>query len=213
MATIRQIIDIANGFRTNTYTDAQKLIWLNEVEQCIKEEIIKTYLNTTIQRVISTAEYSLPTSVMFEDIEIVYLNRERLNKLDKRSYLNTVNGALGYYKPTTTNKIAICPTPTATDNVSYPSIQVSYLDRFVDYTNANSYGTSMLITQARYYKIYTFYIMAQIDFYNKEYENYNNTIAQYNATLEDYKKWYNSRRADDIPEVLQDDYPTDYASY
>jgi len=210
MATIRQIIDIANGFRVNTYTDAQKLIWLNEVEQCIKEEIMKTYIHTTIQRLISTAEYTLPTGVMFEDIETVYMDGVNLLRLDKRHYINALNGEMGYYKPTSTNKIAICPTPTATDNVSYPGIQVSYLDRFVDYTSANSYGTTMLITQARFYKIYTFYIMAQIDFFNKEYENYNNTIVQYNTALEDYNEWYNSRRVDDITEYIKDAYNSVY---
>ena len=38
--------------------------------------------------------------------------------------------------------------------------------------------------------VYSYYVMAQIDFHNKEYDNYNNSMTMFNNAFEDYKKAY-----------------------
>lgn len=194
MSTIRQIIDAVDGLKTNSYTDTQKLAWLNEVEQSVKEEIMRTFLHTTVQRLADTTEYSLPNGVTFEDIEVVYFDGVEADKLDQRSYLDSDIGARGYYKPTTASKFAINPAPSYDDDSSSPGIRLVYLEKFTAYTNTNSYGTSMLITQPKHQKVYTFYLLAQIDLFNQEYENYNNKIIQYNAAFKDFSDWWKSRQ-------------------
>lgn len=41
-----------------------------------------------------------------------------------------------------------------------------------------------------YDEIYALYVMAQIDFHNREYNNYNNTALMFGELLEKYKAWY-----------------------
>lgn len=38
--------------------------------------------------------------------------------------------------------------------------------------------------------IYELYLQAMIDFHNREYDNYNNSMLMFNERLEDYKAWY-----------------------
>lgn len=38
--------------------------------------------------------------------------------------------------------------------------------------------------------IYALYVMAQIDFYNREYNDYNNTALMFGELLEKFKVWY-----------------------
>jgi hypothetical protein len=203
MPTIRQVIDTVDGLKTNSYTDAQKLAWLNEVEQSVKEEIMRTFLHTTVQRLADVTEYSLPVGVSFEDIEVVYFNGIEADKLDQRSYLDSTCGDRGYYKPTTASKFAINPAPIADDDSSYPGIRLVYLDKFTAYTNVSSYGTSMLITQPLFFKVYNFYLLAQIDLFNREYENYNNTIIQYNTAFKDFSDWWKSKQPTNKSAVIR----------
>lgn len=203
MSTIRQIIDAVDGLKSNTYTDAQKLAWLNEVEQSVKEEIMRSFLHTTVQRLANTSEYSLPNGVTFEDIEVLYMDGIEADRLDQRSYLHSTCGDRGYYKPTTASKFAINPTPISDDDSAYPGIRLVYLDKFTEYTNANSYGTSMLITQPQHKKVYQFYLLAQIDLFNQEYENYNNKIIQYNAAYKDFSDWWKSKQPSNKSAVIR----------
>jgi hypothetical protein len=202
VTTIRGVIDYVDSLKPNSYTDAQKLVWINEVEQYIKEEVMRTYLKSTIARVSGTADYDLPITAEFEDIETVYIDGVRVSVLDSRNYIDGTYGDLGYYKSETLDHITICPTPQVTDDSNYPGIQISYLERFVEYTDEDDYDTDLLIQQSRYAKIYTFYIMAQIDLFNKEYENYNNMMNQYNSIMNDYKTWYDSRLPKDITDTV-----------
>lgn len=47
-----------------------------------------------------------------------------------------------------------------------------------------------LLVGSPYEGIYALYLEAQIDRYNQEYNEYNNTITAFNALLDDFKKAY-----------------------
>lgn len=47
-----------------------------------------------------------------------------------------------------------------------------------------------LLVPAPYDDLYAYYVMAMIDFHNREYSNYNNTVLMFSERLEDYKAWY-----------------------
>lgn len=38
--------------------------------------------------------------------------------------------------------------------------------------------------------LYTLYLKAMIEFYNREYDDYNNSMLMFNERLEQYKAWY-----------------------
>lgn len=57
-----------------------------------------------------------------------------------------------------------------------------------EYTLPDDADTPLLV-QAPYDDIYHLYVFAMIDFYNREYNDYNNTIAMFRERLEQYKTW------------------------
>lgn len=47
-----------------------------------------------------------------------------------------------------------------------------------------------LLVESPYDDIYHLYVSAMIDFYNREYNDYNNTIIMFQERLDQYKNWY-----------------------
>jgi hypothetical protein len=47
-----------------------------------------------------------------------------------------------------------------------------------------------LMVSSPYDDLYHLYVSAMIDFYNREYNEYNNTILMFKERLEQYKVWY-----------------------
>lgn len=50
---------------------------------------------------------------------------------------------------------------------------------------------SELLAPDEYAQFYEHYTIAQIDFFNGEYDRYNNNMYRYNSALHDYKAFYN----------------------
>lgn len=51
-------------------------------------------------------------------------------------------------------------------------------------------GDIALLVPHPYDDIYALYVSAMIDFHNREYEEYNNTVLLFKERLEQYKAWY-----------------------
>jgi hypothetical protein len=49
---------------------------------------------------------------------------------------------------------------------------------------------SELTVKSPYEEIYELYVMAMIDFHNKEYDDYNNTILRFREVYDQYVSWY-----------------------
>ena len=47
-----------------------------------------------------------------------------------------------------------------------------------------------LLVGSPYDRLYDLYLMAQIDFYNREYDNYNNSVTAFNAVLDEWRQKY-----------------------
>lgn len=47
-----------------------------------------------------------------------------------------------------------------------------------------------LLVPAPFDDMYALYVAAMIDFHNKEYNNYNNSVLMFTERLEQYKAWY-----------------------
>ena len=59
----------------------------------------------------------------------------------------------------------------------------------VDYAYPDDMDTELLV-RAPFDDIYPLYLEAQIDFHNREYGDYNNTISVFNSLFDEYKKAY-----------------------
>lgn len=52
-------------------------------------------------------------------------------------------------------------------------------------------NNSVILAPDEYAQFYEHYAIAQIDFFNGEYDRYNNNMFRYNTALRDYKAFYN----------------------
>lgn len=52
------------------------------------------------------------------------------------------------------------------------------------------FADSELSVPSPYDDIYFLYVGAMIDFHNREYDDYNNTVMMFNERYEQYKAWY-----------------------
>lgn len=55
--------------------------------------------------------------------------------------------------------------------------------------SANPEDIELLVPHP-YDDIYALYVSAMVDFHNREYEEYNNTVTLFRERLEQYKAWY-----------------------
>lgn len=51
-------------------------------------------------------------------------------------------------------------------------------------------GDKELLIPAPFDDVYDLYVASMIDFYNKEYNHYNNTVLMFKERLDQYKAWY-----------------------
>ena len=54
-------------------------------------------------------------------------------------------------------------------------------------------GDKDLLVPAPYDRLYDLYVMAQVDFLNRESDNYNNSVLAYNTALDEWQKNYHRR--------------------
>lgn len=189
MSTVKDIIDYVDLLKPNAYTDAQKLVWFNRLEQDVKRTVMKNFIKSDIARVKDTAIYDLPAGVVFEDIDTVFFDKIPVEKLDQRSYIDTVSNVRGYYK-TTAGKLGIQPSPNVSDDSGTYGIRLVYLENLTPFTATS--GTLLIPDQFK--DVYEFYLISKIEFFNKEYEAYTNTSSMFNAAWNDFANWYKGKQ-------------------
>mgnify|MGYP003304877758 CR=1 FL=1 len=67
--------------------------------------------------------------------------------------------------------------------------QVIQEDEYIPYLYPQEMDRE-LVVPIPYDNVYCLYVEAMIDYYNKEYQNYNNSVAMFEARFTDYKKDY-----------------------
>lgn len=68
------------------------------------------------------------------------------------------------------------------------AMEVHHDASFAKYTKDEWDGD--LVVPFPYDNIYELYLMAMIDYHNREYGNYNNDMTMFNAALDEYRKYY-----------------------
>lgn len=74
------------------------------------------------------------------------------------------------------------------------SLEVHGMDEPVVYEIPKDADTELLI-KAPFDDVYALYVASMIDFYNKEYNNYNNSTLMFTERMDAYKAWYIQRHA------------------
>lgn len=102
------ITDLDSKF-TNGYSSADKLSWVNKVEENIYADVVKLFAVQYYRRQKNVYQYSLPSGVNFEDVYKVFVDGKKYKRADLRTHEENKSF---YYENT---KLNIYPIPTDTD--------------------------------------------------------------------------------------------------
>src|SRR5574343_428698 len=181
MSTLKEVVDMVDDVKLNAYSDTAKTEWINRVEGWVKDKVIKTFSYFEISRLNSITAYTIPAGVTFPNIVMGYMDNCQIQKLDDRSYEK-----IGYFLGSD-GKINIYPIPTADDTEA--GLRFVYKVLHTKYVWSTD-QSEVLLVPAPYDCIYEYYIYAMIDWMNKEYKAYENSMILYNSAWEDMCRWY-----------------------
>lgn len=128
--TPNKAIEIVDRLKPNSYSEEDKLRWINELEGLVKRLVFQW------------------DEKYIEEVKSKYKNEE----ITKEEYNEIINKTKPYVYPDDMDK-------------------------------------ELLIT-APYDDCYTLFLEAKIDYYNREYGNYNNSAMMFEAQFSEYKKDY-----------------------
>lgn len=128
--TPSKVIEIIDGLKPNSYSDENKLRWINELDGMVKRLVFQW------------------DEKYIKEIEAQYEKKQ----ITEEEYNEIINKTKPYSYPDDMDRELLIPAP------------------FED--------------------VYTLYLEAQIDYYNREYGNYNNSAMMFEARYSEYKKDY-----------------------
>jgi len=190
---ISDIIDTVDELRPNNrYSDTQKIKWVSLLDQKIRAEVVKNYGIETISRVQDQSAYTIPEGVTFDNIVKVFFDGHEVPKIDPTSFEKS-----GYWL-NADGEFAIYPTPAASDSTA--GIRIIHLIIPAAYTE----DTETVFAPDPYAEMYQWYIFAQMDLFDRNYDDYNNSITMFNSKFDEYAKFY--RRTAPINNVTSRNY-------
>jgi hypothetical protein len=184
--TVQELITSIDSKVPNSFTSQDKVDFINELEQSIYYDIVKKFVSNKIGLTADVSSYDYPTGVTFEDIEAVLLNDNELKKLVIRQKFKH-----GYFDDG--GKLALYPTPSMTDDVESPSLEV--ISRFRPTKKLiGNIATDTLVLPDVYADIYRYYIYSQIAYLRENFAVGDNWARKYNARIGDFTIWYDNHR-------------------
>ena len=174
---LSSIIQMADELYANTYSDELKLQWCYEVSASILEKIKKQFGESEYSFAGDNAEYSLPDDVSFDDVEYVFLDGKQFTKTDARSFC------------TADNKIRA--------PIQFDTMKIVYQKRLLPY-EIEDIETLQPICSPSYEKLYLYYILAQIGYFQNDYEEYNKHTLSFNSLWDEYANSYAAKSPIDL---------------
>ena len=164
---INEVLHSVDSLYPNTYTMEEKLKWCYDVSRGIRDNILKLYQSS--EQVIASdgEQILLPGEVNFSDIESVYVNGEKVTKVDARSFLGNGMKAGDVVKVV----YKTLPKPFAVNEGEVDPEAVTEVE-------------------APYDGLYIDYVCAQIAFFQNDLADYNKFITMYNEKLMDFAVKY-----------------------
>lgn len=182
---IQDVVSYVNDVRKNAYSTAAKIVMISDVDSRVRDEIMKTFTYNDIMRVQDQAAYDMPSGVTFDQIVKVFVDGSEIIKLDYRSFER-----VGYYLDTN-GKIELYPVPTVSDTEA--GVRIVSQDRLTRYTQANYDDDVDLLIPEPYSNLYAEWILAQMNYLDKQYEDYNNDVVVFNNNFKAFANWYKAR--------------------
>jgi hypothetical protein len=190
MSTIQEIISRVDDVKINAYSEKAKTGWISQVEGWIKDKVIQTFNFFEISRIKDQAAYDLPAGVNFMNVVMGFFEGYPIQKIDARSF-----NKIGYFLDGS-GKLNIYPVPGVDD--TQPGLRFVCKWAHVPFRYPDDKDQELLVP-APYDKIYDDYVMAMIDWSNREYGAYNNSMIMYNASFDEVRKWY--KQTNPIPDT------------
>lgn len=128
--TPNKAIEIVDGLKPNSYSEEDKLRWINELDSIVKRLVYQW-----------DEKYKAEMKAQYE--------KEKITEEE--------------YK--------------------------AFLDSLKDYSYPDDMDTELLIPSP-FDDCYTLFLEAKIDYYNREYANYNNSAMMFDSQYSEYKKAY-----------------------
>jgi hypothetical protein len=172
---VGDLITLVDSEYSNTYTDTNKVSWINKLEQKIYAEHIKLQKEVSIDLVEDQAAYDL-TGYDFEDILKVTVNGTQY-ELSSAS----MHEADTYYQSGNDAKITLDPVP---DAAATAGLVIVHRYKPTLKTVAGK-ATEDLELADQYVDIYSYGLYAKISALRKEFGEYNNWMMLFNSELED----------------------------
>ena len=183
--TVRQILDQVSALRRHTFTDAQLLTWLNEVEGHIMTDVFLWPIGRVYEYVLALTASGV--TVSFPDDHTMLLSEDAGyapgGKL-KIEELTTYSGNNG-------SNYAILTV--SDDGLTVGFADGTFADTGTDADTAkltyDGSGCPMLVLPP-HDKLYRPYLLAQVAFAQEEWDGYSNYMALFNEYLGEYRRWF-----------------------
>lgn len=190
---IQDAISNVDSIRPNSYTTLVKIGLLADLDQTVKNEVMKEYAYAEISRVYDQEAYDLPAGVTINMIVKVFVDGYEVPKIDFRSYEKE-----GYYIDND-GKIAFYPVPAADDTEA--GIRIVY-QKTLDRYDSDDYDANIdLLIPEPHSSIYADWLIARIDYLDRQYDDYNNDITIFNDHYAKFASWYNRIKPTDTPRI------------
>lgn len=153
------------------YTDDTIMGWLSSLDQDLAMQAGEEESAADVTVTNGTSLYDLPAGFSWDNITHMWLNDSRMPKLNAGAYKRVGVSLSG-------GQLSIYPTPTAdgTLHILQQGVRAAYDD------NAND----DLFLPDPFSKAYAFYVAAQIHFYDRDMDMYNNMVLRFNNEIEGF---------------------------
>ena len=189
---LKEVMDFVDAVKPNTFSNAEKTVWINEVEGMVQTDIM--LISENIKAYVYSKEVSAD-GIYFPDSATMVLP-EQADFIAGEAI--TISGLETYAANNTSAGIEIL-------SVSEDGKELSFAEgTFTDTGEEGDSGTATvsfdgsgaeLLVAPPFDKLYRAYLAAQIDFWQGEYDKYNNTMQLFNSQYAEYTGWYADRYA------------------
>ena len=166
--TIIEAINKIDTLKPNTYTPEIKIYWLSKLDGIIFDKIIKTHEGADKEQAIN--EYIANSVEEYEKSVNEYM------KINEVSY-EEAKAQIPFHE---------IKYKEAKEHIEATRPDIMYNG----YTPETPMDTKLIIS-APYDDIYIKWLESQIDYANREYDKYNNSIVAYNDAYAEYERHYN----------------------
>jgi hypothetical protein len=188
-----EIIAAVDELLPNNYSLDRKVEWINDLEKYLFNNVIKDkiLLEEKTDIIANQAGY-LIEAFSIADVEHLYVNGQRYKKMMPNNYRNE---SYSYCEVLESGRRKLRLNPVPSENIAngltiYRRMRPMQFDKETIMTTPPALGF-----YDNYKDIYLFYLLAQIAYFQKDTDDYNNHSLRFNREVENFQKY------------LQENYP------